>query len=774
MSLATCLPGPIGVLGFDLLRPELALLLFVLPLLVLVALWSLGARKRARLALVSTRHLERFLPGFSENRARLRVLLACGAVLGLVLAMLGPVRGYTLRDMRRRGLDLVLCLDTSRSMLVQDLKPDRLTRAKRSVKGLLGMLADDRAALLAFAGDVRAVAPLTHDRVTLGHFVETLDTEENLRGGTDIGGVLEHALGLFDGRTGAHEAIVLITDGEDLEARGREIAERAALDGIRIYVVGMGTAAGGKIPGERGFVRDGAGKEVVSKLDGTSLQTIADLTGGAYLSAEDSPIPLEELFDKRISNLEGRNLDAGKERVPHDRYQWPLVIAVACMLGELGLRERRGRERSNRVARRATRSAASLVLLLGLAVPGFAAQSSPSPTSTSPVQDGVQAEEEADREPFRGSVAEGLTEIERLSDASNPYEAVRVADDMLGPTAFARWRAKPRPEGFVRSSLDVADPLFEGLGLLGRPRRVRGAIHYAKGVTLTRSFERGIETAAQSGLPDDEALGAIAASADGALQSARSLSGAGQGRQAAIYNLGFLDLIEGDRQRSRIPELGGQPSGASGLPSPGLPTPGLPPGAQPSGGQEEEQPPDPLELARAAYGLALEHFVERLREDWRDADTRANVELIQRRLDELDEIERKREEQEQEQEDSSQQNQDSDQQNEDEQNQENQDSQDQNQEQESQDDSESEDESESDEPEEPEEPEQPETPEEGQDEPEEQPPQEQPAEQQPEERLLTTEELKRLLDRLNQLEQKGEEVRAQIRQTRRAKVEKDW
>ncbi|MAF65929.1 MAG: hypothetical protein CMJ84_09780 [Planctomycetes bacterium] len=330
-------------LPFEVLRSEAAVWLLAVPLVLVAGLWSLRARRKAAGRLVDERHLARLLPDHSRARARARVLLAALGTLFAALALLGPVRGYTLREVERKGLDIVFLLDTSRSMLAEDLEPDRLTRAKREIVGLLGRLKGDRTALLAFAGDVRDVAPLTHDRVTLTHFTNTLTTEENLVGGTNLGAALERALALFDGRTGSHEAIVLLTDGEDLEGRGLETARIAAERGIRVFVVGMGTAEGGKISdGARGFVRDETGREVITTLDGATLEQIASATGGAYLSAEASAIPLEELYEKRISKLESRDLWAGKVRIPHDRYQWPLVLAVGCMLVEAGLRERRG------------------------------------------------------------------------------------------------------------------------------------------------------------------------------------------------------------------------------------------------------------------------------------------------------------------------------------------------------------------------------------------------------------------------------------------------
>ncbi len=341
-------------LGFDLLRPGLTSFLVAAPLALLLGWLALGARERARAKLVDARHLERFLPGYSRSRARLRVFCVTGGFLFLALALVGPVRGYTLREVRHRGLDLVVCLDTSRSMLVQDLKPDRLERAKREVSLLLDHLKGDRVALVAFSGDVRNVAPLTHDRDTLRWFLNSLSPRENVVGGTDIGGALEHALGLFDGRSGSHEAIVLLTDGEDLEGHGLAMAEEAKTRGIGIYVVGMATESGGKIPDTQGWVKDELGHEVVSRLDGETLAKIADVTGGAYLSAESSALPLEEIHEKRLSRLEGREFGGGKEKIPHDRYQWPLVLGVACLLVAAGLSERRPAARARPAAVPAT------------------------------------------------------------------------------------------------------------------------------------------------------------------------------------------------------------------------------------------------------------------------------------------------------------------------------------------------------------------------------------------------------------------------------------
>ena len=350
--------------GIDFLRPAMLAWALAAGVLLAVGLLGLAARRRDRAKLVAARHMQRFLPGFSEGRALARVMIAAGGVVLLALALTGPVRGWTMRNVQRRGLDLVVCIDTSRSMLVRDVRPDRITRAIREVGGLIDRLKGDRIALIAFSGDARDVAPLTHDRTTLRALLERVSPEDNLVGGTDLGAALQRALAMFDGRTGSHEAIVLLTDGEDLSGHGLDVARTAAERGIRIYVVGMGTEQGGKVPlpagdGTEIFLQDEGG-EVISALAGASLEQIARATGGDFLAATRSAAPLEELYRMRISRLEGRELSGGKEWVPHDRFQWILVLAFACMLVESGLRERSPRRRHR------TELAAGLLVLFPL------------------------------------------------------------------------------------------------------------------------------------------------------------------------------------------------------------------------------------------------------------------------------------------------------------------------------------------------------------------------------------------------------------------------
>ena len=332
--------------GFELLRPELWWTGLGVLLLVAAGAYGLVRRRSERRRLVHEAQLERFFGGFSAGRAAARVAFAGAAAAFLFASLLGPVLGYTQRRVVRRGLDLVVCVDTSRSMLAEDLRPNRLERALREVRGLFDQLAGDRVSVVAFSGDARDVSPLTHDTSTLTDLLRYVSPDDNRVGGTDLGAAIDHALALFDGRTGAHEAIVLLTDGEDLSGRGREAAREAAERGIRVFVVGVGTRQGGKIrvvgdDGRESFLVGPEGEEVVTRLEDETLRELAESTGGEYLSTEESATPLETLFERRVARLDRRDLEGGVQRVPHDRFQYTLALAFLFMLAEVGLRERR-------------------------------------------------------------------------------------------------------------------------------------------------------------------------------------------------------------------------------------------------------------------------------------------------------------------------------------------------------------------------------------------------------------------------------------------------
>lgn len=335
--------------AFEFLRPQLVWSVLVALVVAGFALRAVGARRAALARLVhgSAPHL--WLP----SRSHLRWILACGAICLGALALCGPTFGFSERPRIQRGIDLVICFDTSRSMLARDVRPTRFERAQREIGQLLEELDGNRASLVAFGGDARRVAPLSRDGAALEQLLDAVTTKDTRVGGTDLGRAIDFALELFEERSGKHEAIVLVTDGEDLTGEGLAAAERAAERGIRVFVVGIGTTQGAKIPvvdldGDEHFLRGPDGDEVVSRLVDETLERLALATDGAYTSTERSGSPLLDLYRGPIRAVERRESMGGTARVPHDRYQWPLLVAVLFVTIESALRERRRSQQDRR------------------------------------------------------------------------------------------------------------------------------------------------------------------------------------------------------------------------------------------------------------------------------------------------------------------------------------------------------------------------------------------------------------------------------------------
>jgi len=334
-------------------RDPIALAALVLvPALALFLLWSLRRRRQALQTFVAAGLLPAVAPDLDPRRRTLRAVLLCGAVLAIAVALAGPMWGFRWQQVQREGIDLIVAIDTSRSMLATDVKPNRLARAKLAVQDLLAQLGGDRVGLVAFAGTAFLQCPLTLD---FGAFSQSLDAIEAgiiPRGGTSIAAAIDTSLAAFEGRQAEHQALVVITDGEDHDGSLDDAIKRATDRGVKIYTVGIGTSEGELIPLEQGgFLKDRRGQVVKSRLDETTLQKVATDTGGAYLHATDTAFGLTELYRDYIATMEKRELASTLERRFEHRFQWPLLIAFLLLVAEPLVGERRPAARSVRSPR---------------------------------------------------------------------------------------------------------------------------------------------------------------------------------------------------------------------------------------------------------------------------------------------------------------------------------------------------------------------------------------------------------------------------------------
>lgn len=350
----------------------------LLTLPILAALF-IRAEQRAAIRLrdfVSERLLPNLAGTVDKRRRNIRFALLLVGVALAIAALAQPRWGYTYEDAKRKGLDLILVVDTSRSMLSNDVAPSRLQRVKLAAQDLINELQGDRVGLIAFAGRAFLQAPLTIDYDAAVEAINDLDTNTIPEGGTNISEAIDLAVRTFGKSATGNRALIIFTDGEELSGDAVKAAKAAADAGARIFTVGVGTPEGSLIPiaGEGGgtaFVKDNNGQIVKSRLDEKRLSEIAKTTDGFYLHLEEGPRTMKQLYTDGLARMQAGDIDARLSRRPIERYQWPLGAAILFVTASFVMRERRrGRAATPRSAepKRTLAVAAALLSFAGVAV----------------------------------------------------------------------------------------------------------------------------------------------------------------------------------------------------------------------------------------------------------------------------------------------------------------------------------------------------------------------------------------------------------------------
>ena len=316
----------------------------------LAALWTwraYDARQRKALEAFVSPHLTLELTrSLSASRRRLKRSLFIAAVALLFAALAEPQAGFHWEQVKRRGNDIIFAVDTSRSMLTPDVKPNRLVRAKLAIDDFVGRLDGDAVGLVAFAGSAFLQCPLTLDYGAFHESLAALDTRIIPRGGTDISSAIRAAQSAVHNRAGSDKILILVTDGEDLEGNALDTAKDAfRQDGLKIYTVGVGSANGDLIPLPAveggGFLKDNGGNFVRSRLDEPALRALAQATGGSYAPLGVDNQGLEAIYARALAPLAKHDLQSRTEKVYIERYQWPLALCLVCLLSSLLVGTRR-------------------------------------------------------------------------------------------------------------------------------------------------------------------------------------------------------------------------------------------------------------------------------------------------------------------------------------------------------------------------------------------------------------------------------------------------
>lgn len=325
-------------------------LLFLVPAVLVPAyVWCFWRKAQTLRTLASSEMLARINNAVSLKKQVLKAVLLVVAFVSIVIALTEPKWNPQPQQIRRKGRDVVILLDTSRSMLAEDIKPNRLERSKVAISDLLEVLQGDRIAIITFAGNATVKCPLTQDYAFVRMALADISTESTSRGGTMIGDAIRKAAEeVLDKQSRQYKDVILITDGEDHDSFPVQAAQKAAEEGIRIIAIGLGDdATGSRIPitgsnGEKTFLKY-KGQEVWSKLDSDTLREVAYATeGGKYLSvAPGTTMDLGRIYDELVASAEKRELESVSLMKYDEKFQIFIALAIGFLIAEVLIGERK-------------------------------------------------------------------------------------------------------------------------------------------------------------------------------------------------------------------------------------------------------------------------------------------------------------------------------------------------------------------------------------------------------------------------------------------------
>lgn len=316
----------------------------LIPLLLLLVIWYFMSRRRKLKRMGDPELVKKLIPYASRRKRIIKVTLFLLGLSSLILALCNLQTGSKLKEVKREGADIIVCLDVSNSMLAQDLSPNRLTRAKYALEKMIDMLEGDRLGLVIFAGEAYVQLPITTDYSAAKMFLEAIGPGMVPVQGTNLADAIRKASESFSTDDGKNRAIILITDGEDHEAEAIEAAADAGKKGIMINTIGIGSQNGVPIPlvengTIKGYRKDRQGQTVVTRLNSEILKAIAGKANGVYVQASQADLGLGAVLDK-VEQLDKAQLESKMYTDYEDQFQWFLGLALILFFIEFLISER--------------------------------------------------------------------------------------------------------------------------------------------------------------------------------------------------------------------------------------------------------------------------------------------------------------------------------------------------------------------------------------------------------------------------------------------------
>ena len=328
---------------FRFAHPEFLYLLFILPVLVVFYIYAIVWKRRAVKRYGNPELLKELMPDVSLKRQHLKFWLAWGAIAAMIFVIAGPQFGTKLETVKRQGVEIMVCLDISNSMLAEDMAPNRLDKAKQMLARLTDGFKNDKVGLIVFAGDAFTQLPITSDYISAKMFLSSINPEMISTQGTAIGAAINLAARSFTPNESSDKVIIVITDGENHEDDAVGAAKAAAEKGIHVNVVGMGDPKGAPIPLEGGnYMKDNAGNVVITKLSEQMAQEIAAAGNGMYVRADNTNSALKALQEE-IEKMNKTEMDSKVYSEYDEQFQIFAWIALFLLVADVLTLDRKNR-----------------------------------------------------------------------------------------------------------------------------------------------------------------------------------------------------------------------------------------------------------------------------------------------------------------------------------------------------------------------------------------------------------------------------------------------
>lgn len=325
-------------------------LLLLHPVLIAFFIINEFRRRKSLKRLGDSALVGKLIPEISKIRPVIKFLLELTAVTAAVIMLARPQFGSKIEEVKKTGVEVIIALDVSNSMLAEDIQPNRLTRAKQAISKLVDNLENDKIGLIVFAGDAYTQIPITTDYVSAKMFLSTISPDMVPKQGTAIGAAIDLASRSFSPGEGKSKAIIIITDGENHEDDPVASAEKASKMGIVIHTIGIGSTDGVPVPigtgGKRDYLKDADGSTVITRLDEDVLKKIAVSANGNYVRASNSNIGLDEIFND-IRKMKKEDLESTMYTEYNDQFQIFTAVALFFLILDIMIMERKNRKLQN-------------------------------------------------------------------------------------------------------------------------------------------------------------------------------------------------------------------------------------------------------------------------------------------------------------------------------------------------------------------------------------------------------------------------------------------